>query len=283
MIQIQHFIIVTLLINAFAFLAQATTFYERPFPDAVKDAPIVLRAKVGMSYGHWVLGSDGSKRLYTYIEMQVDEVLKGGVKGPTLIVRELGGEKDGVGMQVPGTAQFKRGEDVVVFANDHPDKDGAYDLRGMMMGKYNVTKNEEGQEILTGAGLMGETNPALRGHEHIVHPEHFSESDSHGDTEKAPQWTLAKLRDLIRDQGAAPEKSHPTELKPVKPQVIPSISPSPQVSATADVKIFSTDAVEQAPELQSSPSSRPWNGVTVSFLALGALILGWFVRKVLRR
>lgn len=284
MIQTQLFFIV-LLLSSYVPLAHATTFYERPFPDAVKDAPIVLRAKVGMSYGHWVHGNDGSKRLYTYYEMQVDEVLKGSAKGPTIIVREVGGEKDGVGMQVPGSAQFKRGEDVVVFANDERDKDGAYDLRGMMMGKYNVSKNEAGEEILTGAGLMGETNPALRGHDHVIHPEHFAEGNGHGDT-SAPKWTLEKLRDLIKNQAAGSSRDElRSESVPVK--VLKKPKPAPSSFAP---KKFSTATVEdkassdsEAPDLQSNTPSRPWSGVTVSLLAVGALLLGWFVRKALRR
>lgn len=258
--------------------ALATSFYERPFPDAVKDAPIVLRAHVGMSYAHWVQGSDSSKRLYTYTEMQVDEVLKGNVNGSTVIVRELGGEKDGVGMQVPGTAQFKRGEDVVVFANDERDKDGAYDLRGMMMGKYNVTRNEEGHEVLSGAGLMGETNPALRGHDSIIHPEHFSEGGGHDDTadeSKRPKWTLAKLRDLIRNQAHV-------EPKLTKSHAIISTSPSPQPSKTFSTVIVDR-VVEQAPALQSSTVSQPWSWVTVSLLTLAALFIGWIVLRVLIR
>lgn len=286
------FFTLSLLTAANSPVAHATSFYERPFPDAVKDAPIVLRAKVGMSYGHWVLGNDGSKRLFTYIEMQVDEVLKGSVKGSTVIVRELGGEKDGVGMQVPGTAQFKRGEDVVVFANDERDKDGAYDLRGMMMGKYNVVRGEDGQETLTGAGLMGETHPGIRGHDHIVHPEHFSEGGGHDGTEGAPQWTLVKLRELIREQrdphvSEDQARQNPlTESKPVKSQVIPSPSP-------AEVKAFSTAHIEngekakQALDLQSSSTSRPWSWMTVSLLAAAAAIFGllvrWMLLKALRR
>src|ERR1700692_3171205 len=85
--------------------AAATTFYERPFPSMVEQASIVVRGHVGMSYTGWVEGSDGTTRIHTFTELQIDTLLKGDVTGRTVIMRELGGEKDGVGMQVMGTAQ----------------------------------------------------------------------------------------------------------------------------------------------------------------------------------
>jgi hypothetical protein len=99
--------------------AGATTFMERSFPDAVKDAPVVVRGRVGTSYANWVTGPDGTRRIFTFIELTVDEVLKGpsAAGKRSLTMRELGGEKDGVGMQVAGTAHFNQGEDTVVFHN----------------------------------------------------------------------------------------------------------------------------------------------------------------------
>ena len=82
----------------------------------------------------------------------MSEVFKGAAQGPKLTIRELGGEKDGIGMQIAGAAQFSRGEDVVVTLGPR-NADGTYDVRGLMMAKYSLEKDEAGNEYLNGPGL----------------------------------------------------------------------------------------------------------------------------------
>ena len=108
-----------------------------------------------MSYAEWGTTSDGGKQLFTHYELQVSEIFKGNASGPTIIMRELGGEKDGVGLQVPGTSQFNRGEDVVVLLRDK-NPDASFDVQGMMMGKYTIELNENGIASLSGPGALNE-------------------------------------------------------------------------------------------------------------------------------
>src|SRR4051794_28005467 len=75
-------------------LSYATSFYERPFPDTVQDAPVIVRGKIGANHADWAAGPDGSRRIYTFYELRVDEVMKGTPSSPRNIsIREMGGEK----------------------------------------------------------------------------------------------------------------------------------------------------------------------------------------------
>lgn len=139
--------------------ALATSFAPREFPETVESTSVIVRGKIGMSYSDWGHDADGVKRLYTYYEVQGSEGLKGELAAPSVMIRELGGTKDGVGLNVVGTATFEKGEDIVVFLRDR-NSEGVYDLDGMMMAKYNVATDSDGKEMIVGPGLMGQNNPS---------------------------------------------------------------------------------------------------------------------------
>lgn len=243
--------------------AWATSFMEQPFPETVKEAPIIVRGKVGNSSPEWGLGADGSKRIYTYYQLQVEEVLKGRTAAVSLQMREMGGEKDGMGMHVAGAAQFNRGEDVVVFLGE-VNSDGSHDVRGLMMGKYTIQRDESGAEVLNGPGLGG------KGNDHRVGE---GQADPGGPT----VWTLDALRQVIRSQGEAPSEG--------------ANSPNPQASPVSKA-MASIPAAErqkqtsQAPQLQPVAPEGPGEGDasggrTLWIVAIGfALLLVYFaIRK----
>src|SRR5262249_24305923 len=122
--------------------------------------------------------------------------------GKILAIRELGGVKNGVGLHVAGAAEFQPGEDVVVFLNDR-NKDGTYDIRGMMMGKYNVKRMDDGSEALIGPGL------AL-GRDHKI-VEDDARDQEQADPGITSGWTLDRLRRLIEEQKDHPPKAETQE------------------------------------------------------------------------
>ncbi len=224
----------------------ATTFYERPFPEAVQEAPFMVRGKVGMKYTDWAKGADGSKKIYTFYELKVDEVFKGDFAGTSLIMRELGGEKDGIGMQISGVAEFRTGEDTVVMLALPANSDGSYGVRGMMMAKFNVVRGEDGGERLIGPGLGG------GGHEHVIA----------GDTASAEKhaFTLDDLRKIVRDQGAAPKNPHPA-------QAAQAGTPTPVATPATPT---GTDAADGAAD--SNQAAPPSNGFSLARLVTVAII-----------
>jgi hypothetical protein len=229
--------------------SEATTFMPVPFSTSVQNAPIILRGKVGMSYPEFAQDADGGKRIFTFTEIQPTEVLKGNVRteASSLIIREMGGEKDGIGYHIPGTAQFQQGEDTVIFLRP-AERDSTFDVHGMMMGKYNIVTDAQGQEALDGPGLRSDP---------LAPPE---------------KWTLDRLRKLIAEQADSGAVRTPTaaaspalQLQPLKPKAAPSAAPSEPV-LTSNV------------EVEDSKSWRTW----VMILVVGT-ILGLFMSRYRKR
>jgi hypothetical protein len=229
--------IFTLFLAALAGSAGATTFIEQPFPTLVQNAENIVRGRIGGGHSDFATSDDGSRRIYTFYELKVAEIFKGSVSGANVLMRELGGEKDGVGMQVPGAAHFQPDEDVVVFLGPR-NADGSHDLRGMMMAKFNVRKDEQGREYLVGPGIS--SNPGG-----IVHPEDAAAGQ--GDT-AVKKWTLEALRDVIRGQGQAPDPKRDVKT------LAPPAAPTPRVESKPSPDPVAPTATRlAAPQLQPSP------------------------------
>ena len=233
--------------------AWATSFVDRPFPEVVKESPVMVRGKVGNSYADWGVGSDTNKRIFTFYELQISETLKGSVSGSNLLMREMGGEKDGIGMEVSGASHFDRGEDVVVMLSDR-NSDGTYDIRGLMTGKLNVAQNQSGKEILTG--------PAVQGMEHIAE----GHAEGHNDTGTQTEWTLDALREVIRTQGGAPAGAVSAQNSTVAGRSQPHAAPSQKTVL---------EAQSPAPQLQNSTSEETKNPSVFGFLTwVGLALMG---------
>lgn len=130
----------------------ATQFYPMALKVRVARAPILVRGVVGNSSVREAPGPDGMVRPYTYTEIDVTEVLRGSVTARGVMVREMGGVlPDGVGLDVPGRAEFSNGEDVLLVLSP-PAPDGTYDLLGLQMAKYNIEHDGRGEEIVVGPG-----------------------------------------------------------------------------------------------------------------------------------
>lgn len=201
----------------------ATTFIAQDFSAVVDGTPVVVHGTVGSNYADWVRGGDGSRRIYTFYDFQISEVLKGSVSGSSLVFREMGGEKDGVGMSVSGTAHFDRGEDVVVLLSER-NPDGSYDLRDMMMGKLNVQHDDSsGADLLRGPALSQQAGMLVHG------------DDDSGAPKQKKQWTLDSLRQLIasppkgpRHAGASASGAAPAPVATTPPNTgqAPALQPS---------------------------------------------------------
>lgn len=224
----------------------ATTFIDQPFEEAVHDAPGIARVRIGNKSTEWAAGPDGVRRIYTYYDSEVLEAFKGEIPSGRARIRELGGEKDGVGLQVSGAAEFAPGENVVVFVGA-PNADKSLDVYGMMMGRYEISKDADGTEYLLGAG---------------AHPAHFPPhpGEAPGGAKSGPvKWTLAALRDVVAKQAA---QQGPAA------QADPKSSPSPtQVPAQP-----SAGATAAAPSQASAPEASTTARPKVLSLALGVLV-----------
>ncbi|MEW6057661.1 MAG: hypothetical protein AB1540_13705 [Bdellovibrionota bacterium] len=124
----------------------ATTFVNRPLGEVMRETDIIVRGRAGESYADW--DKSGRKSIYTYTPLTVSEVLKGEVKESRILLRQPGGSKDGMEMNVPGAANFDSDEDVVVLLGNRNSEDGSYDVPGFATGKYEVVTGENGEPAL---------------------------------------------------------------------------------------------------------------------------------------
>jgi hypothetical protein len=191
--------------------ALATTFVPRPLPDQVQETATIVRGQIGAHTSDWVVSDDHSRRIFTIYQLQVKEVFKGdtGANG-TIRIRELGGEKDGVGMQVSGAAQFAQGEDVVVFLGPE-NSDGSYDVLGLESGRYSI-QVRDGQECLAGMNSSQQC-----------------------------EWNVNSLRKVVADQGQG---------IPGKKALPASPKPSPSVGSFSDHALSPSSNQSTAPRLQ---------------------------------
>ena len=102
---------------------------------------LVIRVTVEDIQGKWSKKKDV---IVTQVSIIIDKIYKGTLDEEKVIVEFDGGEVDGVGFGVSDTAQFTKGEEVLVFLKSGLSKvDGfVYNLIGAAQGKYII--DEEG-------------------------------------------------------------------------------------------------------------------------------------------
>lgn len=239
--------------------ALASSFFEQPFPDTIRATPNIVRGRIGKSEAQWTTLPNGAKHLFTYYDVEVNERLKGKARSGSIRIRELGGEKDGVSLQVSGTARFTPGEDVVVMLGEpSASGDGSFPVTGMMMGKYNVEKGADGKEYLRGPGLGGSLHPELRDEKNL----------GAGKT----QIALEAVREIIREQAAEPVVS-----------ASPSSLPARDGLLSSKANSSAPGMAMQSSESSANPGSSPNGGGRTSspiLFLIGAVIgVMWFLKS----
>jgi hypothetical protein len=139
--------------------AWATRVRPFPLPAMVRDAHAIVRGEV---IDEEVVFDPAWGQVYTHSSVRVDEVLQGRERvGEVIVVRQIGGELDGLSREVVGTARLHIGAEVVLFART----DGAFHyLIGMAQGVYAVDRSVPGRvsliRSLGGLKLMDLPGPA---------------------------------------------------------------------------------------------------------------------------
>lgn len=244
--------------------SEATSFIQQPFPDTVEDAPVIVRGKTGKPTSNWGIATDGGKRIYTFNDLEVQEVLKGTLLEKSIVIRELGGEKDGMGMHVAGASHFDAGEDVVVFLSEQ-NAENSYDVRGLMMGKYTIKQSPSGKEYLEGPGISSTPD---------------SEIKKTSDTDSTPEWTLDALRELIREQAknAASDSESENESGTSTDPNSQKVSQSRKKSNHSASELQNSSLQEPDDSSENSGSRRFLLRLTL-VLAVGGLAAGMILRR----
>ncbi len=79
--------------------------------------------------------TDATGGIYTYVTIDVTEVLKGSIPGAQVVLKQAGGVIGDLGLAVSGQAAFSVGEDVLVFAEVRP-RDSTLYTTALWQGKW---------------------------------------------------------------------------------------------------------------------------------------------------
>jgi hypothetical protein len=89
-------------------------------------------------------GWDGAAdTIYTYVSVDVSEVIKGGLHTGRLTIKQLGGAAGPIGLEVFDQASFSSGEEVLLFLERRP-RDHTLYTAALAQGKWNVRRRLDG-------------------------------------------------------------------------------------------------------------------------------------------
>ena len=131
----------TALIAWHAPTAHATVARPLTYENLTHEADVVIHGVVVDQKSFW-----GAKRerIYTHTEVSVWRTLKGKTDQTTLVVRQWGGAAEGAVMPIPGNAQLKVGEEVVLFLT----RDARHHfVVGLSQGKFSLRADAAGGKL----------------------------------------------------------------------------------------------------------------------------------------
>src|SRR5437899_1988196 len=99
----------------------------------------------------------GEGDVFTLVELQVDEVLKGDVRAPRITLKEDGGQVGHWRKVVFGSPTFEMGEHVLVFLDTWPD--GSLRTSSLGLGKFRIEADPAG--VVQARQQGGPDAPAL--------------------------------------------------------------------------------------------------------------------------
>jgi hypothetical protein len=85
----------------------------------------------------WAAVDPTTNRVYTYIRLEVNSVLKGAITEKEIVLKELGGETAELGTMIFGMPRFEQGQQVLLYLNTWPD--GSLRVHQGFLGKFNVS------------------------------------------------------------------------------------------------------------------------------------------------
>ncbi|MEN3331351.1 MAG: hypothetical protein V7641_716 [Blastocatellia bacterium] len=103
---------------------------------------------------------DQQDRIYTYITVKVQQVLKGEITTRRIVLKELGGQVGNRGLTIWGNPQFKRDERVLLYLDTW--KDGSLRTYQMVLGKFTIVTDDASGHEYVQRGESDENTSLLR-------------------------------------------------------------------------------------------------------------------------
>jgi len=163
------------LVIAFSGAALATTAIIPRDDEMVVESRVILTGRVTDVSTAVDKNTD---LVYTYIRLQVNEVLKGQIIDREVVLKELGGETRDRGTMIFGMPRFQPGQDVLVYLNTW--QDGALRVHQGFLGKFNIVsdttsgqrfverQSEDENVVILGASATGTNRSELSAYTRMV-------------------------------------------------------------------------------------------------------------------
>jgi len=117
--------------------ALASTFVLPADDDLIVSARAIITGKV-LSIESAL--DEQQDRIYTYITVKVQEVLKGKIYDRRIVLKEMGGQVGNRGFNLYGNPQFAVDERVLLYLDTW--KDGSLRTHQLFLGKFSIVKDE---------------------------------------------------------------------------------------------------------------------------------------------
>ncbi|MBU6153878.1 MAG: hypothetical protein KGP28_06210 [Bdellovibrionales bacterium] len=237
--------------------AGATSFFIRPFPEFIREAENIVRGRIHQPHSEFGISLGGERNVHTYAELEVLEVLKGAISKTSLQIRKLGGTKDGITLQIPGSPEFRDGEESVLFLGPE-NEDHSYEVTGLELGKFGLVE-KNGDLELTGGLFSFSTGPESQ------------EAIGPGVVENRRVWTLKQLKELVETQKMTAPEPRTGSSSPEKKSPNPSLPAQEGRPPPANVNpIHETSGQENHERNKDNPETVKFAGVL--FIIAGAFL-----------
>ena len=125
--------------------AGATTVVMLSDRNLALDSRVIVTGEVTSVMSAW---DDAERVPWTYVEVQVDRVLKGEISTTHVVLKQIGGTYGSGGMRVLGQPVFSPGEHVMLYLNTAPD--GSLHVAHSFMGMFRIAVDSiTGRETVT--------------------------------------------------------------------------------------------------------------------------------------
>lgn len=120
----------------FATSAFGTVVKHETLDDMARRVPVIARGRALRSFAAW---DEGRRGISTWTEFSVSDAIKG-KPGSIILIKQPGGEVEGIGQMVAGAAKFREGEDCLLFLEPTPNEANSYLVSGLSAGKIVMTE-----------------------------------------------------------------------------------------------------------------------------------------------
>jgi hypothetical protein len=175
------------------------------------DSRVIVTGDVTSVMSAW---DDTERVAWTYVEVQVDRILKGKLATSRVVLKQIGGTFGSGGMRVFGQPDFSQGQQVMLYLNTAPD--GSLHVAHSFMGMFRIAEDSiTGRKTVTRWDASAEVEiSALRTVEPITDRAPLDEYlDNLQQTLQREALEVARIEDERRDR---PVIAIPSEYKRVK-------------------------------------------------------------------